>query len=394
MLVRNCGGFSPLPMHIRYFRNQISKLESNSCKKNADIFSVGMMDDASLVYVVLPDFNLNIYDPTYERAKDMVSQVAESISNDPIKMQGVVFQDISHLALDFSVFWVSSDNIILLRFVILIGRLCSLLSDYIPDHSMRPDELAFQSILLSISSGLLTRSIIPWVKAWLLQQSETLPQRRDVIAYRNLFEPVGINWIQFQMLLTRQALEWVDISIVQKENNQLDIFQQVNDNDNQTCLYWIYDKCTKSLVAPDNIGELAYFQFLRKLEKQQNQNYDVFSSNTMGNSSIPYELFFASTPEQNDRFLQNENKAILRVNSKKMIEAVEDNDDLDLSILILVVKCLQSKVTKSHESITPSDPPNNEKSYLIRNFNHINEHFSNKSSNTYFRKMESQDLYS
>ena len=274
------------------------------------------------------------------QAKDSFSQVAESFSNDPDLFGGTVFQNLSHI-FDLCMILLCPEDTLLIRFALLIGRLFSVLSDYMPDHSLRTEEFLFQLCMVGITARPIYRNIIPSARVILSQQVNTLPKRRDVLAFRNLFEPVGISWIQFKSLFESKALEWIEIGkgddICLVEDIWLPESEESKAGNN---LYWVYDSSKRSFEIPDNIGELASLQFLRKIERRRT-SFESISSNKIDQFLHKKDC---------DRIVThcvsnpNDDKIFLRMNTERMIEIMEDNESLSVSMLFLAVNCLQSKV--------------------------------------------------
>jgi len=319
--------------------------------------SFSSLDEVTKQFSSLP--HINEERAIYSQAKDMMSQAAESISENPNVVESALFGDLSHLALDFSIFMISPEQTALLRLLSLIGRLFSLLSDYIPDHSMRPDELAFQTVMLGISSVLFTRSVTPRLIAFIPKQSVGLPNRRDVLAFRTLFEPAGLTWMQQKTLFANGAFTWEEI---ESEDN-LTTSQDVGKN-NQTDLFWVYDEFSKTFETPDNVGELGCIQFLQQFEKRKNPKKD-FSKSSIGQTSSTNDVNELLSSYKND--LQ-EGTVLLSINVEKVIRLIEDNEDLSVSMLLLVVNCLQQKVL-DHVVSFPTNfsvPPMND----LRNTSH------------------------
>ena len=64
-------------------------------------------------------------------------------------MGAELLQGMAHMALDFSGFVTPSRHII--RACAVVGRLCCLSADYLPDHSIHPEEFAIQVLLMGIA---------------------------------------------------------------------------------------------------------------------------------------------------------------------------------------------------------------------------------------------------
>ncbi len=63
-------------------------------------------------------------------------------------IQAEVFADLAHIFLDLATFF--TPDTIILRLFVVIGRLFSILSDYIPDQKMSPEEFIFQCKLFNV----------------------------------------------------------------------------------------------------------------------------------------------------------------------------------------------------------------------------------------------------
>ncbi len=66
--------------------------------------------------------------------------IATSGTNESIEAE--IFGDLAHLFLDFATFF--SPDTVVLRLFVVCGRIFSILSDYIPDGEMAPDEAFIQ----------------------------------------------------------------------------------------------------------------------------------------------------------------------------------------------------------------------------------------------------------
>lgn len=73
-------------------------------------------------------------------------------------MEAEVLSDLAHVAMDFSTFFSASRS--LLRLYSIIGRLFVLSADYLPDHSIQPDELLIQLFLLFVAIKDITRPFV------------------------------------------------------------------------------------------------------------------------------------------------------------------------------------------------------------------------------------------
>jgi hypothetical protein len=66
-------------------------------------------------------------------------------------VEAEVLIDMSHIALDFTLLLNSSSFNALLKKTSVIGRVLVIFADYIPDHSIHPEELVMQLIMLALA---------------------------------------------------------------------------------------------------------------------------------------------------------------------------------------------------------------------------------------------------
>ena len=136
------------------------------------------------------------------------------------RVEAEVLTDFAHIGLDLSTYFGPATPA--LRFGVLIGRLCAIASDYIPDQYMNPEEIIFQGVMLCLASAAFLQSFLP-----ILLGATAKTTFRDKQVQRML-EGVGITWTQYKAMAAI-ALDWV----------QLDPFEHLEDDD--ACMYWLYD---------------------------------------------------------------------------------------------------------------------------------------------------------
>ena len=101
---------------------------------------------------------------TVLQVSEIVVDTLDSVINVPITLPNVnpdveaeVLTDMSHVALDFTGFFKPSRASYLVFAV--LGRLLLITADYIPDHTVSPEELAVQMFLLGTNVNALVTSI-------------------------------------------------------------------------------------------------------------------------------------------------------------------------------------------------------------------------------------------
>jgi hypothetical protein len=138
-------------------------------------------------------------------------------------VEAELFSDAAHIAMDLSSLF--GPNNLIIQLLVIIGRLFGIASDYIPDHSINPEEFAFQSAMLALScKDLLANVHTKW------QASSHKHSLRDMRCYVTLFDEAGISWSQYKLMLA-MASQWINVepgSIIAEAESQSD------------CMYWLY----------------------------------------------------------------------------------------------------------------------------------------------------------
>ena len=70
-------------------------------------------------------------------------------TDDPIVFESELLYDMAHIALDLTP--LGSASKVLVRVSAIVGRLFVMLADYLPDHSLHPEELGIQLFLLGVA---------------------------------------------------------------------------------------------------------------------------------------------------------------------------------------------------------------------------------------------------
>ena len=143
----------------------------------------------------------SIIDSTNSFLESQCNMIATpSFFIDP-KVESSLLSDLAHLALDFTTFF--SPNTAFFYGMTSVGRLLSIVSDYLPDHEIAPDELSFQIFMLLVSS----RKFYESVHSIITTSPASFKDRR---VYKSTFSPAGISWYQYRTIMYK-AFEWVDM---------------------------------------------------------------------------------------------------------------------------------------------------------------------------------------
>lgn len=173
-----------------------------------------------------------------------------SHSSDVVTVETQVLNDMSHLGIDLASFFIPS--LLLLRIAAIIGRICTITADYIPDHVIVPEELAFQIAMLCLAcSGLIKSALIP--AAALVYNATSV---KDGRAYGSIFQPAGTSWSQYKALSVCGALEWITLQAGDTLNVSSTRKDESSHNeDDEDYMYWLY---SGDVVVKTDSDELVY----------------------------------------------------------------------------------------------------------------------------------------
>jgi len=159
----------------------------------------------------------------------LAAPASASVSADPL-VEAEMLNDF-HIIFDLMAFLGPAKSPV--RLAAIIARIMSMAADYIPDHHILPEELAFQMFMLGFGTIGLARTALPSALA-LLSPSKDV-SLRDRKVYTALFGPLGMNWNQYKALRDF-ALDWETV-----EPGQL-IHDEHNDTiaNNNQYIYWLY----------------------------------------------------------------------------------------------------------------------------------------------------------
>jgi hypothetical protein len=146
-LMGQSSGFAELSTSFRKFHTNNKSLKTMDTSTSLPVFTMPHdLDvlDSPLLKTTMSSLQLIIMPPTS----------SSSTLLDP-NMEAEVLTDMSNLlALDFKSIMNSSKA--LLKMTSVIGRVLVILADYVPDHSIHPEELVFQLFMLGVAIKNLT----------------------------------------------------------------------------------------------------------------------------------------------------------------------------------------------------------------------------------------------
>ena len=172
-----------------------------------------------------------------------------SLPDPTLTQEAHLLAELSHVGLDFATFLFGGTGVVALRAAAVVGRVCALGADYVPDHMVFADELVFQLFMLGVSMMALVQAVLPAAFAVTSLSKISL---HDGKAFAHLFEPAGTTWTQFKALLSMQALEWITLDVTENNDTVTE-----DDSQNDEHIYWLFSgavQVTESLV-PSNVDD-------------------------------------------------------------------------------------------------------------------------------------------
>lgn len=288
----------------------------------------------------------------------------------------------SRFMMDLSSF-VTTEKIIL-RLAGIISRLVNIEIDVsVSSNHGTPspvEEIIFQAAMLGISISLLSRTAFP-----LLLSSDLVDTLsfQDLVLYKSLFRPVGVSLLQFRTLLSMKVLEWVDlgpnVTLPTGSSDSSTVDESVDQY-----IYWLYNGDTKIILQWSN--SVVHYRLKRRRGKpilQPNNTGENSSESSPGNrksfidlndivliadmnfvemleerrrsaveTAIPKRKRRTDEDNDNDEtwcpkpLIQSGSTGaqLLRIDGKKLLGLMDDDDKLDSSIRALLLQCSGSNL--------------------------------------------------
>jgi hypothetical protein len=224
-------------------------------------------------------------------------------------VEAELLTDAAHVGLDLSAYLGPATPA--LRLAIVIGRLCAIASDYIPDHYMNPEEVVFQGVMLTVATAAFLQSFLP-----ILLGATAKTTFRDQQAQRML-QGVGISWTQYKAMAA-VALDWIEVDTYEDLEDDVD------------CMYWLYDgyvhlhagKNVQTINSGSGYHSLLgdFAQLLDKTKKNSNRQKPVVKAGGSG-------------------------ATLLRIDTKKLSMLMDHDQSLAESIRSLLVKGMTEKLS-------------------------------------------------
>ncbi len=261
-----------------------------------------------------------------------VAQNAGMLISSQQNHEAQLFGDLAHFLLDVVTF--SSPDTMLLRLLILCGRICSILSDYVPDHSMTYDEIAFQSTMLTIAGNKFYKKLSTTISS--LKEATSF---RDGRIYRNMFSPAGFTWIQYKTLLLSEVLQWSMYKpgeiFVQDSSSLFITYKGEVEQFKDGLISRRYGSCG-SIYCHEVIGDLSQGSEIvldRKKRKSLKDRQDVEEKVNIFRSGSTGSM-------------------LLRIDVNKLMQISEDDDDISENTKNLYLNVMQKKLISYSEGPT------------------------------------------
>jgi len=294
------------------------------------------------------------------------------------KVEAEILNDLAHIVSDYLT--ALAPTTYLLRFLLILGRLLGISSGYVSEHTVLLDELFLQAVPLAFLSVLLIKSVVPMAQSMLIATDAS-----DKEAYNLLFSPVGISWAQFKTLKVT-ALNWIEVppgtllvGEVDSIRNATSILHpketvdKSTENENTRSrfppLFWLYkgdvvfslkgttityteQSEATSINDPSSVGLMSDMRFLYaldspKLQVHEQQALQLLKYFLKGNNSKMNTMLDTASKEYLLTTINagSNGARLLRINSERLRELLELDDQLRNSFRTLILTSLQRQAS-------------------------------------------------
>jgi hypothetical protein len=290
---------------------------------------------------------------------DRIPEIMREALSEP-QGKAALLNDIAEASTDILLFS-SEPSTILLRLSAVIQRILGLTSDYLPNQSIRPDEILFNIPVVGASLFYLTKSAVPIIQAQFVELDEL-----DLTAYKLCFAPVGVTLLQYKSMKATGCFDWVDVGpgrVLIDENEYYrrsgygHILRRSSEtNDDWKYLYSQYNgtviKSYKENVFavidredgmhiddPKAQGLLGDTRFICNIEAEERARLKVENENDVGltdDDQVRDQIATVSIGEKGAK--------MLRIDSYELFDLMEHDERLESSIRLLLLKSLRLKI--------------------------------------------------
>lgn len=356
---------SSMPMRTSFSRRTRNRSSSMNLYID-DIMPITPIDIASLS----PALPLSVAVSSLPcAASNIFCATSKLIASDP-QLEVEILNDVSHVALDVSTFL--SPNTAWLRLFNVIGRALVLSSDCIQHDHIAPDEFFFQVAMLAISTQMFLRSAWPLLLAIFSISSLSVRERRT---YTRLFKVIGLTVLQFKTLLSSRTLDWIEYAPNESVELNGEYMHFLYSGDaaitvpsDKTCNNQGTSSVAESIQISSRIfGDVQFAKALEASSREKSKTKKSSKSKEKRMSSMSQDTA-SSTVAPQDSFIVGSNGAsMMSISTTRLMQLMENDDELVSSIQRLVRHCMQEKLSRSqvHQDIgLNSSVPNNSSSSI------------------------------
>jgi len=274
---------------------------------------------------------LQVADPSV--IQELAASSLETVFEiDPL-MESEILGTSAHIILDLTTFVLPATPFFV-QFLTVIGRVLCIAADYVPDHSMLPEEFVYQLTLLGISVSALFKSVTSILKAHNLELS-----RRDHKCFEKFFELAGVSWLQYKMLMA-SAVEWEDL----KSGNIVMSDESYDDDElynKEKFLYLLYEGELEisskgnvlQIISPKKghlIGDIDH-AISGPVKKSHHHDSDSLTNDSSTNPKTTIKV-------------ASKKAKIQRINISKMKELMAQDESLDIAMQNMLFLSMQARI--------------------------------------------------
>ncbi len=284
---------------------------------------------------------------------DGASTAPMLVSSNP-NFESRFFGDLAHLILDFAT--ICSPDTVVLRLLIFLGRVFSILSDYVPDHEMTYDEVLFQTTMLLISTNMFLKKF--QTSVYSLKKDTSFQDRR---IYKRIFYPAGFTFSQYRSLLSLNVLEWTACKpgqfIFEDESSLLITYKGSmhqhsstrTDGSNASSTNTTYLACGGSYCY-EIIGNISQAHETLESRRKRSPSKIVIGDEIDPSSSSKSTYLLRAGPA---------GATLLRINTKALLEKAGEDADITESIKNLYFNAMQKKLSSYTSELAHISNPSN-----------------------------------
>jgi hypothetical protein len=270
-----------------------------------------------------------------EAIASALAGAANRVFDDNKKAQAEVFGDLS-LASGLAHFTHMGKNKNVMEITGIASRVCGLISDYLPDGVISPEEAVFQSCMMAVSAASLSKSLQPVLASSL---SDARAQGPGVAFHEkkaySLFRKVGnLPWLQYRKILA-EAGSWIDLDRYESVEDKVD------DHDDANYLYLVARGDAFDLdVDSSSLGLLGT---LNLADKIKHHHRGARTTNGGGKATIPPDE--SRPPAQACAPRAGASGAkLLRIDTTKLLDLMDKDEVLADSVKAVVFADMQEKL--------------------------------------------------